>query len=850
MRKALLVTAAALTLPLLAPVASAPGSPPATQPGSGPAPAAACDPLTPAEYAGRIPTGEDVLGFALGEQEVTVEESDTYLQAVDDASRRVSTGVLAVSQEGRPLRYAVVGRPADVRKAQRAAARLRDPDTSPARARRIAATAPAIAWVAGNVHGNEESGTDAALKVLYDLADRTDCAARQIRDNTVTVILPTQNPDGREADTRRNHYGFDLNRDWFARTQPETDGKLEALRQYPPVLFIDDHEMGRGGFFFPPNADPVYHDVADRSIGWINDLYGAAMADVFTTLGLPFFNYSVYDLFYMGYGDTVPTTAFLGAGMTFEKTGSDPIAQRTFEQSTAVWTSLFALSGDKESVLRGWAASHRQALKQGRRGFLEPNQVWAPGNTVQREVPDEKVRHYFIEPPGPGKADQVAEVVRRLQRMDVEVYRLTAPLIVPDYRPYAETARQRTLPVGTYWIPMAQAQKHWVQAMLNEDTYVPFPYFYDVTAWSGPLLANVAGGRSGAVLEPAAEPAPEVAAPQAPGLPPGGASIGLWQLDDGTGATESSGWMRWLFDHKWQIPFREVRSDGIVAGALAPIDVLVVPNGDAETAYEELGSQGQRELRQWLADGGRFVGLRGGTELAALLQLTTGRLSSPTSAIPGSLIHADVAPGPLAEGVGTDVWNFYEYDNVLWTNFRRAVAVSYPAADSEDFFVSGFAEGEEELGGTAAVLDEPYADGRVVVFAGEPNFRAFTGGTQQILWNAMFGPDPSWMHAARTAGAGQQAKWATARAAAAESVRGLTDMDESLVLTVRASAAGATDQVLAEYGLSAQPEPIGSGQVRYVVPMRTADQSPVARDLSVDLRQQVGDGVVAARFPN
>ena len=31
-------------------------------------------------------------------------------------------------------------------------------------------------------------------------------------------------------------------------------------------------------------------------------------------------------------------------------------------------------------------------------------------------------------------------------------------------------------------ISMDQRQKHWVQAMLNEDTYVPFPYFYDVTA--------------------------------------------------------------------------------------------------------------------------------------------------------------------------------------------------------------------------------------------------------------------------------------------------------------------------------------------------------------------------------
>ena len=113
---------------------------------------------------------------------------------------------------------------------------------------------------------------------MYELADRRDCAATQILDNAIVVLLPTQNPDGREADTRRNAYGFDLNRDWFARTQPETDGKLELLRRYPPVLFIDAHEMGRESFFFPPNADPIYHEITDESVDWINNLYGPAVA--------------------------------------------------------------------------------------------------------------------------------------------------------------------------------------------------------------------------------------------------------------------------------------------------------------------------------------------------------------------------------------------------------------------------------------------------------------------------------------------------------------------------------------------------------------------------------------------
>jgi hypothetical protein len=219
-----------------------------------------------------VPTAQQVLGINLGDRDVTTAESDRYLLAVDGASTRVTSGVAATSVQGRPLRYAIVGRPdrltsGGLSAVRASAAELMDPGTSAREADRIAAADPAILWIAANVHGGEESGTDASLRVLYELADRSDCAAQRILDNAVVVILPIQNPDGREADTRRNAYGFDMNRDWFARTQPETDGKLALLRRYPGVLFIDAHEMGSETYFFPPNADPVYHEIADPAVG-------------------------------------------------------------------------------------------------------------------------------------------------------------------------------------------------------------------------------------------------------------------------------------------------------------------------------------------------------------------------------------------------------------------------------------------------------------------------------------------------------------------------------------------------------------------------------------------------------
>ena len=219
--------------------------------GAGPAVAAPppCDPFGPATFRGQVPTPQQVLGINLGDRDVTTAESDAYVAAVDAASQRVVSGSLAKSVQGRDLRYAIVGDPnrmttSGLARVRASAAQLMDPSTRPRDAAAIARRDPAILWIAGNVHGGEESGTDASLRVLWELADRSDCAAKQILDEALVVLLPTQNPDGRELDTRRNAYGFDMNRDWFARTQPETDGKLEMLRRYPPVLFIDAHEMG------------------------------------------------------------------------------------------------------------------------------------------------------------------------------------------------------------------------------------------------------------------------------------------------------------------------------------------------------------------------------------------------------------------------------------------------------------------------------------------------------------------------------------------------------------------------------------------------------------------------------
>ncbi|MER7418325.1 M14 family zinc carboxypeptidase [Micromonospora peucetia] len=490
-----------------------------TGPSAGAAPRVPACSADPTARLASVPSPEGFLGFPLGagqERVVTNDEVRGYLGAVDAASDRVVTGSMGSSVLGQPLPYAVVSADGNVRRGtlRRIAddiRALRDPRrTSQRTANRITEETPAIVWITANVHGGEKSGADAALKTLYELAAGLSCEVARRNDNLVTIIVPTQNPDGRDASRRQNEYGFDLNRDWFARTQQETDGKLELMRRYPPQVFVDAHEMGGRQYFFPPNADPIHHEVAGEAVDWINRIgeankagfgFNGACGDAVTTEC--YFNYSTYDLFFMGYGDTVPAAGFGAAGMTFEKGSASAVADRVQQQFHTQWATLGWAAAHRREVLDGWFTIWKDALAEGRAGALQPNEVVQPDNTVQFPVPQQTVRSYFLLPDR--QLADARRLVDRLRRMDVEVYEVTKPLKLPTARVFGgRSATNLTVPEGAYWIPMDQPQKHWIQAVMGEDPHVPFPYFYDVSSWSNPLLMGLNAVWTGATVRPRA----------------------------------------------------------------------------------------------------------------------------------------------------------------------------------------------------------------------------------------------------------------------------------------------------------------------------------------------------------
>jgi hypothetical protein len=90
-------------------------------------------------------------------------------------------------------------------------------------------------------HGDEVSGKDALLYLVRDIAREPDLLPRDVD----LWIMPMVNPDGAEADKRRNSAGTDLNRDHIVLEQPETQALHRVARRLRPQIAVDCHEFTR-----------------------------------------------------------------------------------------------------------------------------------------------------------------------------------------------------------------------------------------------------------------------------------------------------------------------------------------------------------------------------------------------------------------------------------------------------------------------------------------------------------------------------------------------------------------------------------------------------------------------------
>jgi hypothetical protein len=463
-------------------------------------------------YDPSIPTLQSVIGHAPGDAITTPDEIGRYLDALAKAAPdRTRLVKYATSWEGRPLHYLIIGSKERIARLDEIKRGLQVLASGAPDADRLVGDLPVVVWLIHGVHGNEISSSDAALAEAYHLlAARNHADADTTLREALVIIDPMQNPDGRqrfvtqnllgrrvEPDPnpqsaehdepwpggRVNHYLFDMNRDYFALSQRETQGRARVMLEWYPQVVVDLHEMGgNSSYYFAPPADPINPLMTEAQRKSL-ELFGRANAAEFDKRGFAYFVREVYDAFYPGYGDSWP--AFHGAvAMTFEQASARGLAFKrddgtvlTYKQGvthhfTSAITTALTAARNREKLLREFLDYRRSAIALGQKG----------------------TREYLL--PWGKDPSRTARLVRLLVSQGIQVRRAEE----------AFQAGSQPMPAGTYIVPLAQPAGRLARNLLDPDIKMDEAFLkeqdrrrkarlpdqiYDVTAWSLPLMFDV-----------------------------------------------------------------------------------------------------------------------------------------------------------------------------------------------------------------------------------------------------------------------------------------------------------------------------------------------------------------------
>lgn len=295
----------------------------------------------------QIKSPDEFLGYELGTHFTPhYKVADYFKQTAVASPKNIKLIEYGRTNEGRPLLVAIISAPENIAILEQIRTNNLKLSTGADNTVDIKAQ-PAIVWLSYNVHGNEANSTETSMKMLYTLSSGKNTEANNWLKNTVVVIDPCLNPDGRDRYVnyfnsvvgktpnsdpasrehiepwpggRPNHYYFDLNRDWAWQTQLESKQRLALYNEWMPQVHVDFHEQSYNEpYYFAPAAEPVHQDITpwQRSFQVV---VGKNNAKYFDAEGWQYFTKERFDLLYPSYGDTYPL--YNGSiGMTYEQGG-------------------------------------------------------------------------------------------------------------------------------------------------------------------------------------------------------------------------------------------------------------------------------------------------------------------------------------------------------------------------------------------------------------------------------------------------------------------------------------------------------------------------------------------------
>lgn len=485
-----------------------------------------------------VPRPQSILRFDVGDHHTTYAQMEQVINAIQKAApERVKIIEIGETNEHRMQYLVAISSPANIARLDAIKAdiaKLADPrQTSAAEAARIAEATPAIAWMAYTIHGNESASFEAMMQVIYQLAASNEPATMNILDNTVTLILTGENPDGHErfvtwynsvatgnADRnaiehrepwsiygRLSHYRFDLNRDTLAITQKETQNMQGAFMEWNPQVSVDHHGQPEQ-FFFPPAALPINPNLPQPATNKWYELYGRANAKAFDKNLWDYYVRDIFDAFYPGYWDTYPSLN--GAiGMTYETDGGGFKGLRWTRDDGTIATL-------RSAIAKHFVASLTTLEQTAVNKVARLEDFYAFRADAMKAANSAKMKRVIIDP----ASDRVkaAELIETLLRSKIEVKKANASFSSRTAHSYMQKeapAVNRNFLSGVYIVDLDQPQRLLIKSILEQDTPQDKAFvddnmarfrrnqlrgkgqqkegygFYDITAWSLPLAFGV-----------------------------------------------------------------------------------------------------------------------------------------------------------------------------------------------------------------------------------------------------------------------------------------------------------------------------------------------------------------------
>ncbi|WP_405205704.1 M14 family metallopeptidase [Aquimarina sp. LLG6339-5] len=427
------------------------------------------------------------LGYEIGNQFTRHADVVNYFNHVASNSELVTYNTYGKTNERRPLTYAIITSSEN----QKNIENIRiDHLKNTGIVTGTSNPKKAIVWLSYNVHGNEASSTEAAMKTLYELIT----TKKDWLNNTVVIMDPCVNPDGRDRYAnwynqtkatpyntdqnatehnepwpggRPNHYLFDLNRDWAWATQVESYSRLTAYNKWMPHVHVDFHEQGiNEPYYFAPAAEP-FHEIITP---WQRDFQtqiGKNHARYFDAEGWLFFTKERFDLLYPSYGDTYPT--FMGAiGMTYEQAGHGRAGLGIQTDEGYVLTLKDRALHHLTTGLSTVEVSSKNAEKLN----VEFKKFF--NNTGL------KYKSYVLN----GQADKINALTKLLDKHEIK-YGYTNNTKISGFN-FRENKQGSIDANGALVVSTDQPKGKMVKVLFEPDAKLSEPLTYDITAWSIP----------------------------------------------------------------------------------------------------------------------------------------------------------------------------------------------------------------------------------------------------------------------------------------------------------------------------------------------------------------------------